>query len=300
MFRYPIDVNTSQTKDKTLSVESHLAVAKTSDEQSPLKIYHENFSFYKFAIIEKTAAVKAVTSNVNVKELEDIFRRTDYAFKHSMDYENEPIDSSATSPAYTVKIASGTFKGKTPAEVLIENPDNKDALNKQYQWLKSNLAKYPNNKTQMDAIADAAKLLNDGALTSVTKKNGQRIRLYPSTTLPVPKALTRKPREDGMCPVYEMEIFWNIGDNTPIEVSIKNYYAPIEKKEDGRITPIRKQATDRIERSMRIGEADWLNHIREIKTDMANFEMLNAKSTRADAINVLMENRKNKADSSGA
>ena len=296
MFRYPIDVNTSQTKDKTLSVESHLTVAKTADEQSPLKIYHENFSFYKFAIIEKAAAVKAVTSNVNVKEMEDIFRRTDYAFTKAMDYENEPVDSTATSPAYTVKIASGTFKGKTPAEVLIENPNNKEALNKQFQWLKNNLTKYPNNKVQMDAISDAAKLMNEGTLISAPKKAGQRIRLYPSTSMPVPKALTRKPREDGMCPVYEMEIYWNICDNTLIEVIIKNYYAPIEKKEDGRIMPVRKQAEDKIDRSMRISEADWLNHIREIKTDMANFEMLNAKATRADAINVLMENRKIKLE----
>jgi len=226
---------------------------------------------------------------MNVKEMQDLFLRTDFAFNKSMEFECAPVAAHADSPAYTVKITSGVLKGKTPAEVLIET-GNVDALNNQYVWLKNNLKKFPKNKIQMDAIMDAAKLFKEGRLEAAETVVKPRIRLYPAGQ-PTPKPLRRKPRADGKCFVYEMEIFWNVGDTYPIEIIIRNYWAPVKEMEDKTIRVVQKEAEDKIERTMRLGEADWLNHIRAIKDDMDSFKMMNAKATRADSERTLWENR---------
>lgn len=293
-YNYPIDTCTSQNDSKTYSVESHLTLARTADGQSPLKVYHQTFSLYKHSIVEKDSAVKAVYANTNVKEMEDIFKRTDYAFAKSMDAECVPPSpvNEELSLAYTVKITSGILKGKTPAEVLLENPNGKEALNNQYKWLKTNLEKYPNNKKQMDAILDASRLFEEHKLKKAEKTEvyHSSIRLYPSIGQPLPKPLRRKTREDGKSFIYEMEIFWHIGDKFPIEIVIRNYWAPVNVMEDKTLRIGLKDASDKVEKKMRLTEADWLNHIREIKTDMKSFEYLYSNTTRTDSINTLKEN----------
>lgn len=300
-YKYPIDVCTSQNKKQTYSVESHLSVAKTEDAQSPLKIYNDTFSLYKHTIIEKDKAPeeKVVTANIKVKEMEDIFRRSDYAFHKSMEYECMPkttaTGEAGTSPAFTVKITSGVLKGKTPAEVLLENPQNEKALNQQYKWLKENLGRYPRNQIQMDAILDAANLKKEGKLqaasTEAAATQTPRIRIYPSTSQVTPKPLRRKTREDGRCFIYEMEVYWNIGDDYPVEITIRNYWAPVREMEDKTLRVSQKDAMDRVEKTMRLSEADWLNHLRTIEDDMDSFKMLNAKGTREDATKTWWDNR---------
>lgn len=292
-FKYPIEVFTAQNPTKTLSVESHLAVAKTADQQSPLKVYHEKFSLYKYAIVEKKDNEPlSIYANINIKEIEALMKRSDYAFMKHMDAEFGPkVDTDTTSPAYTVRIASGMLKGKTPAEVLLEG-DNEEALNRQYTFLKEHLDKFPKNKIQMDAILDAAKLKKEGKLTK-SSASSTRVRLYPNGQDIVPKPLIRKKREDNKCFVYEMEIYWYIGDKYPVEIKINNYYAVVHEDNTGRVQPD-KSTIDKKEswtRSFRLSEQDWQNHVRSIRTDMANFEMLHAKETRMDAENTSKANR---------
>ena len=73
-------------------------------------------------------------------------------------------DNNKNSKAYTVKFFLGEFRGKTPAQVLMENQANKDKLLAQKTQLSANLSRYPRNQDQIDAIDEAISLLESGAL----------------------------------------------------------------------------------------------------------------------------------------
>ena len=88
-----------------------------------------------------------------------------------------------------------------------------------------------------------------------------------------------------------MEIHWNVGNTYPVEITIRNYWAPVNVMDDGTIRVAQKEATDRVEKTMRIGEAEWLNHLRTIRDDMTTFEVLHSKETRNDAMQTLLANR---------
>lgn len=74
-----------------------------------------------------------------------------------------------SSKAYAVKFFIGEFRGKTPAQVLTEDPENVDKLLKQKEQLSANVSRYPKNQDQIDAIDEAITLLENGMLAeSVT------------------------------------------------------------------------------------------------------------------------------------
>jgi len=98
---------------------------------------------------------KAATANVGVKAIPGIMRKIQNLYLKEMLSERTVKGEQGKSPAYTTAISAGKLKGKTPAELLLENPqENKPLLIHQKAWLESNLAKYPRNKSQIEAIED--------------------------------------------------------------------------------------------------------------------------------------------------
>ncbi len=183
-----------------------------------------HFSRVVVTIIDKDEKAKFVEANIQYEKLSEIEARGRYAVNLVLDKERNPVveNSGDNSPAYTVTIKSGKLSGKTPAQVLQE-PDGQKLLNAQYQWLADNLAKYPKNKDQMDAIMDAAKLKKEGKLkTNISTSSGIFTILEA-----VPLPLIRKKKEDGTCPVREISINCNLSKNAPFEVNISNYDAPV-------------------------------------------------------------------------
>ncbi len=73
-------------------------------------------------------------------------------------------DNNSKNYAYTVKFFLGEFRGKTPAQVLSENPENVDKLLAQKAQLSANLSRYPKNQEQIDGIDQAISLLENGML----------------------------------------------------------------------------------------------------------------------------------------
>ena len=180
------------------------------------------------------------------------------------------------SKAKSVQIANGTFKGQTPFQILLKDPNNAEALNKQYAWLAQNIGKYPKNKTQMDAIQEALYMLNNGLI-----KEGDSLEDAPLSLGDVvlyealPKALIRKEDKNGFCPVYEISIVWHIGDKYPAEVIIKNYKAPVQKSDKGTINPLRQQAVDVVVNNFRLSSMMWFECLNNIRVHMNRFEMVN-------------------------
>lgn len=184
-----------------------------------------HFSRIVVTIIDKDEKAKFVEANIQFDKLAEVEARGRFAINTYLENELNPsTDDGELSPAYTCVIPVGKLKGKTPAQVLTEMPDGQKALNSHYQWLQDNLAKYPKNKEQMDAIIEAARLLKEGKLEKKSNmSHGGTISILEAVPLP----LIRKKKEDGTCPVREIAITCNLSKNAPFEVTISNYDAPV-------------------------------------------------------------------------
>lgn len=178
--------------------------------------------------------------------------------------------------ANSVTIYNGTFKGKTPAQVLKEDPNNVGALQKQYAWLEKNVARYPNNKQQMDAIQEAILMLNANQLGD---DNVDEIVSFGDVVLftPSPRALIRKRDQNGYCPVYEIGIIYHLGDDYPVEVSISNYKAPVVQRNNGLINPDRSKAINREKNTFRLSSSQFNDMIYRMSAHMRRFENLYAE-----------------------
>ena len=265
----------------------------------------DHFSRIVLTIIDKDEKAKYVEANIQYEKLAELKARGRFALNAIFEKEIKPTvteGDEASSPAYTYVIPSGKLKGKTPAQILME-PNGQETLNAQYKWLQDNLAKYPANKTQMDAICDAARLQKEGKLVKneVPAVNGILTILEA-----VPLPLIRKKKEDGTCPVREVSINCNLAKNSPFEVVISNYDAPVmavskeglvevtsEGSGGNKINVQRKDKKNEVTKkfNLTVGEfAGFLGHI-----DVAEQIFLNSYSTvlMKEAIEADTENRKN-------
>lgn len=198
--------------------------------------------------------------------------------------------------AKSVTITLGNFKGKTPYAVLVEDPSKKDALLQHADFLSKNLQKYPKNQEQIDAIKEAVLLLEKGAMNADGKAAADAsvgasdiIQIYAAT----PRALIRKADENGFCPVYEISVDWHLGNNFPVEVTVKNYRAPYKKNDNGTINPVRSKAVDIVSNNFRMTSGQWFDCLYKIESHMRRFELLSAKKQFEEAETADRINRKN-------
>ena len=216
--QYPYDIFTLR-RSQTFSVEGRF-VQKTDD--SPMKVFDNTFSRYVFTVIGDGSAQYF---NVHIEDLPGIIAKTNIAA--SLAFTPKPAASGQKSPAFTERFRIGPLKGKTPIDVLLENPEKgKAVLNEQYQFLQANLGKYKDNQILMDAIVDASK-------QDLTKCQGgspaMPVKILDITCRP----LVRKKRSDGMSFCYEGDVTYDPSMRYPVTVSVKNYYAPVRTMDNG-------------------------------------------------------------------
>lgn len=288
--KYALETARILRKGKAVKINANYTLAKANDGVSPFIVYGpmSRLSVVQLDQGPDNREVR-VTGNIPMSSVADLVARTKYAFQKHMDALCAP-KASGTSPAYTVKFTSGNLKGKTPIDVLAENPaDGMDILNRQYKFLKDNVVKYPKNQIQINAIMDAANLRKEGKLEQAQAVHYPTVVLYDAEA----RALIRKPREDGKCPVYSIKITWDVGEKYPVTFETTNLYAPVIHREDGTISPILKDCdrTSIKKATLVISEEEWMNVIRQIKTNMRQFENANASDVFRDAVRADRENR---------
>ena len=166
--------------------------------------------------------------------------------------------------ATSVTFITGYLKDKNPLQVILEDPEKgKINLEKHRDFLNKNLAKYPKNQTQIDAINAALTLLASGSLKdssgeeivpSNISNNLGSVELYTAT----PRALIRKKDADtNLCPVYEVSIVWHYGNRYPIEITVFNEMAPVNQKDGGQINPVLSQKQNVVKESFRMSIEDF-------------------------------------------
>ena len=132
------------------------------------------------------------------------------------------------------------------------------------------------NQVQIDAINEALRLFDAGKLTTQSAPSQPVERtdneIYKSGMRP----LIRRKNKNGKTFVYEIKISWIPGSEKPVEIEIKNYFAPVVKRENGLLNVMAKEKEEEIKNvfPLTINEWLWLDHI--LNAQMRTFEDMNA------------------------
>lgn len=289
--KYPFEIASNiisaKGENKVLSVEARFT-RRTDDK--PMQIFDDNFSRFKMTVL---AGETAAYCNIPVDEVAGIAKKTDFAMNKHLEAKYVKTAGSgdeAQSPAFTERFAAGNLKGKTPADVLIENGEKgKEILNGQYKWLKENLEKYPRNQVLMDAIVAASKLDIEKI-----KENAPVSSVAPVSIIDIGcRPLIRKKREDGKYFCYEAHVTWDVTKNYPVNVRIVNYYAPVITRDNGALNV---QISDKDTKSEIVNDFNmtaeaWLNIVEEMQIKKSGFEYIYLKSAIELAEKAEAENR---------
>lgn len=255
----------------TLSLTQHLdacddsTVIDTDKEnqtervQDPLKIFTP-WSVFKIALIEKKSSSqkRSVFANIPVNKIAVIERRTACCSQRIVEEEIKgmPQPSAAdtnmpSSLAYTQKLAVGNYqnRGKTPAQILMNNPDGRKNLMETANWLHKNMDRHEGNRKQFDAIREAIELFDAGKLTSISTKDSScaDITVY---SAPV-RTLSQKNKNNKNL-VYDLRVTCNPQRNYPYTIRITNYYAECKG-----ILPVTGTIENKQDISMSLSESDW-------------------------------------------
>lgn len=264
--KYPYQVVSVKRPKKVLGADARLSVPV--ENNSPLEL-HSGFSRFVLTIVDKDADATP-TANIPADEISYIMEMT----RMALDYMSRPkkvvaSGNESTSPAYTQKLFSNTYKGMTPAEVLLKDPSQEGGLIKTRDWLQSNVTKYPANQSQIDAINDAVKLLKEGKLKAEDSmpKPPSVIEIYKTDY----KFKTKK-NEKGYHLIYGIEIFCDTSKNYPFVVNIMNCYAPVETSPTGQKSVKMNQAENTVRSSLSMDKQEWFNFIEKLNRVRNMFE----------------------------
>lgn len=264
--KYVYDCFTAQTSNKTFSIEPHLSL-RTEKEDSPYKIFDDSFSRFVFNIVTK--GVGGVKINVPVELIPGIIENSRIAARLQMELATTP-SAGGNSPAFSKRFIAGSLRGKTPVDVLMEDPEGgKKRLNRQYTWLKDNLPSHPENKEYMEAISEAAKI--DLSAVSAGDIHGRK----PATILNIgTRPLVRKKKENGKAFVYEGKITWDFARNYPVNITIENYYAPVIEKDDGMMNVKTSEKEDSVRYEFSLTSDVWMAAVKKMESILTVYEMI--------------------------
>lgn len=295
--KYPKQVaGLKQSKNgekKTLSITCELTAPITDNEREksmPLEMHASGISRFVFTLIKKTDKTKDfVFANLPADDGYYVFEKTKLSMQEILAAKRTNSGSTETlSPAYTERFSIGQYKGKTPAEILLENSANKEGLIKQGEFLNKNVEKFPANKKMIAAIKDAIHLLKEGKLENkVAPTISNVITIYDEPMKP----LVSNKNSKGNSLVYGIKIQCDTSRNLPFNIEIMNCFAPVDKTEEGTLNPRMRDAEDIKKISMNLSEKDWYKTINRIEKTLENFELISFRDQMKISEEAFWKNR---------
>lgn len=239
--------------NSSLSATFELMAPKETGSVAPLQMHEGNLSRFMLTLLDTSSgATIPLIGNIPATDVPVLTKKTDIAM--FLKEQNKQLPEQVEKDkdiCYTQELKFGKYKGKTPAAVLLENADAKEELISHKAFLKQNVAKYPANQTQMDAIDNAIMLFDVGELKSDPVKpqstSHNNMVVYDKKF-----KSTRRKNAKGLFLCYNINITCHYHMNYPWVVTIENYYAP---SINGKID--HKNATDHHKASLRISDDDW-------------------------------------------
>lgn len=269
--KYPKQLDSVVRTDKTLGVDFELSTPTEKEYEDNRKMpleMHSGFSRFVLTILVKGKAAKA---NIPASAAAYIQKKTEFAMEKILEYKmNGNGEEEQLSLAYTQKIFGKNFN-KTAAEIL-QNPNMKNDLIKQRDFLKQNMDKYKANKLQVEAIDEAIRLLDEGKLDKKGVNNSNKtIEIY-NEDIKIPNA--NKIDGDGNTFVYSLSIVCSLDRDYPFAINITNCYAPPVNK-GGRVTVEMSKAKDMTKHSILLSEEEFFRIVRKMSSSLEYFENLN-------------------------
>ena len=259
---------------KTFAVSAKFYANKKDNE---LPFRESNLSRLEASIIDGPTK-DVVTFNVPSWEINEIYLKTKIAVQMLM-LQGAPSEApadgkgAAANSAFTVPLMLTAFKGRTPGDVLSADPAQKEALVRGREWLATNLAKYPANQKQIDAIDNALELLEAGKLSDVEapKTTGSKVLTIYKRDY---KYKSKKDAE-GNNLVYSVTITCDPSRNMPFIIEVMNCYAPVVNAGSH---PIVKTASAKNQKriTMALTDSEWIGILGQAYDLYKNFKLLNA------------------------
>lgn len=159
---YPSQCWAAIRTNQTIACDAYLNEPNGDDSVPPL-MFFTPWSRFTISIIDNTKGETIVVScNILAGDELSVLNAN---YIKTLHIENKNSSSKKSlSPAYTVTLRSGDMKGRTPAEILTNDPTKIQELNRTKAYLERNLSTYPKNQEVIDAIDDALFLLDTGKL----------------------------------------------------------------------------------------------------------------------------------------
>lgn len=270
--QYPFQVasylNNTQTLAFTESLCLATGVSESETDRKPVPpLETPGYSVFRVALIQG-GTDKILTANIPEDDIIGIYEDSKIA-KRMKAVSETAVSAQAGSAGSDVRFTSGTFRGKTPLEVLA-TPDGAAALEKQKSFLKSNLAKYPNNQKQIDAIDAALKANAEGASATpapATVSTPLTYEIYNSG----PKPLKSRETKHGYYFCYNITITKNLAMRYPYEISIMNCETPMKRAANGQEVPMLSKAINQVTEKIHIPEKDYFQMITKLNEFRINF-----------------------------
>lgn len=282
--RYPRQVYSAKRETVILSIDNYLSKPDSKDKVPPLEM-HSPYSRFVITIIDKSGSeTKTPKANIPAGDVPGIVEISKLVMLEKMRYEAfaHEMTESELSAGYTQKILVGGFRGKTPADVLLDNPDDRDKLLSTRQFLADKAEQYASNKKQVEAIDDAISLFDSGRLQ---KQSGAR-RSSAVSVYDVDHKYMRDTNEFGHRLFYSMSIVCQFGNKYPWEVTIENMFAPGLQGPKGGLVPKIDEKSSSAKCTFRLNDMEWAQLINRIRSDMQFFESCCYAGLYREAINI--------------
>lgn len=226
------------------------------------------------------AYIEAITEALTLFETGLLDRQTTIAIMTSKHMaEQAPALPADTSAAYTRKFNMGDLKGKSPADVLLEDPGAAGKLKSQKDFLAKNAEKFPANRQLMEAIDIALALQAAGKLSKEAASQSTASQDVSDGGTVIYDSSWRAPQShkkdsDGLSKVYRVVITHDAVSKPkyPWRISISNGRSLCKHADNGRliIGEISKDDTF-ITRYLNISDDEWMTVLRKIELSYNRF-----------------------------
>lgn len=234
----------------SIDVQDKLVSISETSDTPPLQVHEGRLSRYVVTIKNPDKEfvstsipaedVRALAADIEVLNAELLrYEADDELSASSAKVATSPESSAPTSisaSAPNVTLQFGKFAGKTPLQVLAEDPANKEQLLWTKSLLEKNLEKFPKNKTTIDSINYAISLLESGSINSAdtsandaSNSGGKKCIVY---NQPIHTGRSAS-SGDGFYTVTGIKITCFFGRKYPWQVEISSCEAPVTKGAKG-------------------------------------------------------------------
>lgn len=211
-------------RDRFFTVETHWH-RKLGEEHISSNISRMKLNIIMFG--KDNEKGYCLSGNIKEDDISEIWSKvsslpTLINMKNMMMMSATPSDTEDTSIADTT-ISMGSMKGKTIRSLLIDG--KKADLLKQADWLQPNVAKYPANQKQIDAIHKSIDLYDAGKLDAAPTQTSALVM----EILKTPLKSIGKPNENGHQKFYTISINYDGSRDKPFIITITNILGTTKK-----------------------------------------------------------------------